>query len=73
MRSTNALIRFGLFACLTGSLAAQNLFDLPGPGVQTRWITFENQKGEKGQGGIANQGRKGSAATSIKAGQTFTM
>jgi hypothetical protein len=56
-----------------GAALGQSLFDLPTPEVNTRWLSFENRYGEKGEGGKANQGRKGAPATSIKAGETFTM
>jgi len=73
MRSAILVVRLGVLVGLLGSVSAQNLFDLPAPDVETRWLSFENRTGEKGQGGIANQGRKGSPATSVKAGETFTM
>lgn len=46
---------------------SQNLYDLP-DGVQTRWASAENWKGEKGAGGIKNGGRKGSPSFTLKAG-----
>ena len=52
---------------------AQNLYDPPATGVETRWISFENLTGAKGAGGQANEGRKGSSSTSIKAGETKTI
>jgi hypothetical protein len=50
----------------------QNLYDLP-PGVQTRWISFENPTGEAGQGGKTNEGRKGSPSRPIKAGESAVL
>jgi D-arabinan exo alpha-(1,3)/(1,5)-arabinofuranosidase (non-reducing end) len=47
---------------------SQNLYDLP-PGVETRWFSFENPGGVKGQGGRANEGRKGAPSRAIKAGE----
>lgn len=48
---------------------AQPLFDMP-DGVKTRWASAENWKGEKGAGGEANGGRKGSPSFKLKAGET---
>ncbi len=74
MRSSSVLVRLPLICLIfAGGAAAQNLFDLPAPGVETRWLSFENRSGGKGQGGLANQGRKGAASTRVKAGETFTM
>ncbi|RLB13890.1 MAG: DUF2961 domain-containing protein [Deltaproteobacteria bacterium] len=53
-------------------VSAAELFELP-PGVHTRWISFENPAGAKGQGGKANQGRKGAPSRYISAGQTVTL
>ncbi|OGF99140.1 MAG: hypothetical protein A2Z86_11925 [Candidatus Glassbacteria bacterium GWA2_58_10] len=58
--------------CLTSRLSAGELFDLP-DGVHTRWFSFENLTGEKGQGGQTNQGRKGAPARPIKAGEKVTL
>ena len=35
-------------------------FQMPDEKVETRWYTFENQQGEKGQGGKTRFTRKGS-------------
>jgi Protein of unknown function (DUF2961) len=48
---------------------AQTLFEMP-EGIETRWASGENQTGEKGKGGQANAGRKGSATVPIKAGES---
>jgi hypothetical protein len=53
-------------------LFARELFDLP-DGVHSRWISFENVAGAKGQGGKANLGRKGAPARVIKAGEKVTL
>ncbi|WP_159523061.1 glycoside hydrolase family 172 protein [Sunxiuqinia indica] len=52
-----------------GNLIAQSLFEKP-TGTQTRWASAENWKGEKGKGGMANGGRKGSASFKLPAGQS---
>ena len=44
------------------------LFMIPN-GVETRWATAENPKGEKGFGAQTNGGRKGSACFPLKAGE----
>ena len=49
------------------------LYQRPAPEQQTRWITFENRGGDKGAGGQANFGRKGSPAPHIKAGETLVL
>jgi hypothetical protein len=38
--------------------------------IESRWVSFENIKGEKGAGGIENNGAKGHACDSIRAGGT---
>src|SRR4029453_16648635 len=59
-----------LILLLTSQAAfAQTLFELP-EGVEPRWATGENPKGEKGKGGQANAGRKGSPTVAIKAGES---
>ena len=40
------------------------------PGVDTRWFSFENPAGAKGQGGHANRGAKGAAFEPMAAGET---
>jgi hypothetical protein len=60
-----------VFACGNIALAQtanEPLFVVP-EGVQTRWASSENFKGEKGAGGKANAGRKGSACFKFKAGE----
>jgi len=42
-------------------------------GVETRWASAENPKGEKGAGGRENAGRKGRPALSIKDGESLTL
>ena len=50
-------------------IVAQTLFELP-DGVESRWASPENPKGEKGRAGLSNSGRKGSPTVSIKAGES---
>jgi hypothetical protein len=53
---------------LAPAINAQSLFTLP-EDVQTRWASPENPTGEKGKGGQANDGREGSSAFGLKAGE----
>ena len=43
------------------------------PEVETRWISSENKKGEKGRGGMSNKGAKGDAFTMIGPGDSLTI
>lgn len=57
----------------TNAVPVGSIYQMPSSDVQTRWYTFENQKGEKGKGGQANFGRKGAPATAIPAGDTLVL
>lgn len=48
-------------------MSGENLFELK-PGVETRWASYENCKAEKGAGGKARNGRKGSAWFTLENG-----
>ena len=73
-------IRLGAFVlilCTTAEVAAgttyaQALYTAPS-GVETRWASPENPRGEKGVGGQANGGRKGRPSISIEAGEKATL
>lgn len=65
----NRLLILLAFFLMGGYANAQPLFDMP-DGVKTRWASAENWKGEKGAGGEANGGRKGSPSFNLKAGET---
>jgi hypothetical protein len=41
--------------------------------VETRWISFENRTGEKGQGGKENKGGKGHPCDYLNPGQSITL
>ena len=56
----------------SSSASAQSLFEMP-EGVETRWASGENPKGEKGRAAQANGGRKGAPTVAIKAGESFTL
>ncbi len=50
-------------------VSSQHLYERP-PDVDTRWVSFENARGEKGQGGRENKGAKGHAMEDLPAGET---
>jgi hypothetical protein len=64
---TFAVLLWAALLCL--SVQAQTLYEMP-EGVETRWASGENPAGEKGRGGQANGGRKGSPTVPIKAGES---
>jgi len=62
------LIMVGVFvAC--GEPRSHEIYSMPS-GRETRWVSFENPSGAKGQGGLINRGAKGKAFDHIKAGET---
>jgi len=60
------------FMIIAGSLSAQELYIMPS-GVQSRVSSFENLNGVKGDGGKTNNGAKGNAFESLKAGESKTL
>jgi hypothetical protein len=48
---------------------AQSLYEMP-EGVETRWASGENPSAQRGGGGGANGGRKGSPTVAVKAGES---
>ncbi len=56
----------------TGNLLPAKMFEYS-DNMETRWVSFENIKGEKGRGGMENNGAKGHACDSISAGATKTL
>jgi hypothetical protein len=71
---TNAIL-FALYVvCEVASDTshAQSLYTLPS-GVETRWASPENPRGEKGAGAQTNGGRKGRPSISIKVGEQVTL
>lgn len=58
---------------LSIAVSAQNLYDPVPEGVRTRWVSPENPTGEKGKGGMTNQGAKGYAFYIIQPGETKTI
>ena len=65
-------IVFMVFNC-NMLLSAQELYKAAPPSTQTRWISPENPSGKKGNGGLTNQGAKGSAFFTVKAGEQLVM
>jgi len=61
-----------IFLILPCSLGAQEWFTMP-ENKETRWVSFENSSGTKGQGGRENQGAKGHAFDRVPAGTSLTL
>lgn len=57
----------------TTVLSAQELYKAPAPSTKTKWISPENTSGKQGAGGKSNQGAKGSAFLTVKAGEQLVM
>jgi hypothetical protein len=58
------------------SLSAEGtvpIYHMPQGHVETRWFTFENPQGLKGEGGQARHGRKGAPATHILPGESLNL
>ena len=53
----------------SGNLLPSNMFEYT-DNIEPRWVSFENINGEKGRGGMENNGAKGHACDSITAGST---
>jgi hypothetical protein len=51
---------------------AQSLYTVP-PGIDARWASPENPRGEKGRAAETNGGRKGRPAIPMKAGEQVTL
>ena len=51
---------------------AQRVYEIP-DGVETRWASPENPRGEKGKAGQENAGRKGRPAIDLKAGAQLVL
>lgn len=68
----NALYILFILIGQANTLSAQDLYTMPDK-KETKWVSFENLSGEKGQGGKENKGAKGHAFDKIGAGQTITL
>ncbi len=73
MRGAAALLLKAIL--LQSEAGAQDTSDLYRyrAGEQTRWISPENPRGEKGGGGIENRGGKGHAFETIAVGRSHTL
>jgi hypothetical protein len=56
----------------SGLVPAQRVYEIP-DGVETRWASPENPRGEKGKAGQENAGRKGRPAIDLKAGAQLVL
>jgi hypothetical protein len=70
--SRHLQLLFAGLVLFAGQLSAQELYSIPN-GKQSRVSSFENLNGLKGQGGKTNQGGKGNAFESVKAGESKTL
>ncbi len=61
------------FQMVATILSAQELYKAPAPSTKTKWISPENISGKQGAGGKSNQGAKGSAFLTVKAGEQLVM
>lgn len=67
--SGRALLLLFVFVVAQAASSAQSLYEMP-EGVETRWASGENPTAQRGGGGRANGGRKGSPVVSVKAGES---
>lgn len=57
---------------MPGEGGSMELYAMP-PGVESRWVSFENPNAAKGQGAQANAGAKGAAFDKVEGGETKTL
>ncbi|MEN8248759.1 MAG: glycoside hydrolase family 172 protein [Bacteroidota bacterium] len=78
MKHIKVLLTIIVFSLLQGCISDNDavnseienqLYSYP-DGTQTRWVSFENQYGEKGNGGKENDGAKGHAFDRVNAGES---
>lgn len=62
-----------LLAGLCLPAGAGELYQAPPPGAHTRWVSPENPRGAKGEGGKLNRGAKGMAFIVIPPGETAVL
>lgn len=67
--SVKCALLLSVLLSVAQTASAQSLFEMP-EGVESRWASGENPRGEKGKGGQANAGRKGAPTVAIKAGES---
>lgn len=71
MKNVKVAVYFILFFS-SGFLFGQELYQMP-ESKETRWISFENSKGEKEKGGLENKGAKGHAFDFIMPGKSVDL
>ena len=70
-RNLNYAAAIGLLFVFIAQVSfAQTLYEMPAGTIESRVASGENPTGEKGKGGQANGGRKGSPTVPIKAGES---
>src|ERR1700733_12027157 len=69
---SSLLLLLPLVLLLLAKASAQDLYTMP-KGAQSHVSSFENLNGEKGEGGKTNNGAKGNAFESLKAGESKTL
>ena len=76
MRTINNVFYIGILVFFlssnSSSVFAQELFKAQ-PQNDTRWFSFENIHGEKGKGGMENQGAKGHPDNNLPSGASITL
>lgn len=69
----NSFITFCCFVSfIIHDIKAQELYKMP-QGKETKWVSFENTSGNKGEGGQVNKGAKGAAFQTLKAGESVNL
>lgn len=65
---------WSLIVGLSGPMvSAEQLYQAPPPGTETRWVSPENPTGARGAGGTVNRGAKGMAFIDIAPGATAVL
>jgi len=71
MKKNNVLVILFFWASLF-YCNAQKLYQMP-KGKETKWVSFENRSGAKGEGGMENKTAKGHAFNYLKAGASVNL
>ncbi len=71
-RASLAVLAIAVVAATIGEGYSEPLYQMRDD-VQSRWISFENPHGEKGQGGVSNKEAKGAAFSTIPAGKEVVL
>ncbi|HWA86241.1 MAG TPA: glycoside hydrolase family 172 protein [Opitutus sp.] len=73
MKTSRLVSVLALLACGLTSLRADELFQMAPKGVEPRWASPENPRGEKGGGATTLDGRKGRPSVPLKAGDSLVL